>query len=323
MTRIAFTSCMLHQRFDHQPVWHRILAENPAHLVLLGNSIYLDIDAIPQRMSTGQFAEHAHALYRAQLAVPEFDALLRHMAAKGGRRVSAIQGAHDFLWRDAAGADIAGNPEHRKKLEPSRVLFELFQRALAEPGSFPERLDDITPPTEPDETLMYEALPLRDDLWLHLPDGRSHRTETWRVPQGERSLLGGRQLDAFATAVNTAAPGALHLVASGSTGAGWQPYQRDWTALTDLAARHRLLMLSGDLCHNGFASHGGFSGWPLHEATASGAAVRDAVLYGVDAENFALAEVDTTELRLRFFEASGETAARRIERNTWTAKAGA
>jgi alkaline phosphatase D len=304
-------------------VWRRLQALDPDYLVLLGNSIHLDVDAAVPRMTTGEFAAHAHRLYRAQLGVPEFDALLRHLAAKGGPRVFALQDDHDFLWHGAAGADIAREPEHQGKLEPSRVLFELFQRALVEPGSFPERLADVTPPAVPDETLAYHAVALRDDLWLHLTDGRRHRTGTWLVPQAQRALLGARQLDALATAVATAAPDAIHLVASGSASAGWKPYRHDWTALGTLAARHRLLMLSGDLQHNDFASHGGHDGWPLHEATASGAAVRDALLYGAEVENFAMAEVGSAEVRLRFFDATGEAASRRIDRGTWTVKPGA
>lgn len=320
MIKVAFTSCMLQQRFESQEAWQRIQAQDPDYLVLLGNSIYLDIDAAVGRMSTGEFAEHAHGLYRAQLVVPEFDALLRHMAAKGGRggrRVFAIWDDHDFLWHNAAGAEIDREPEQRDKLEPSRVLFQLFRRALTEVGSFPARLGEITPPTEAEAAPLYESLPLQADVWLHLTDGRSHRTETWLVPQDKRALLGLPQLDALATAVATAGAGAVHLVASGSTSSGWKPYLRDWTALGALAARHRLLMLSGDLHYNACASHSAPQGWPLHEATSSGAAVRDAVVYGAGIENFAVAEIGPAEVRIRFFELGGETAPRRIDRATW------
>lgn len=315
--KVAFTSGMLQQRFESQPVWPRIQAQDPDYLVLLGNSVHLDVDAAPRKMSTGEFAAHAHGLYRAQLAVPEFDALLRHMAGKGGRRVFAVWDEHDFLWHGAVGADVHSTA-HAGKLEPSRVLFQLFQQALVNVGSFPAELDEITPPTEPATGPMHESLPLRDDVWLHLTDGRSQRSGTWLVPQDQRALLGGLQLDALATAIATAAPDALHLVASASTSADWRHYQREWTALGDIAARHRLLMLSGGLRHNAFASHVEAQGWPLHEATSSGAAVRDAVLYGAEVENFALAEIDAAAVQLRCFDRSGETAPRRIARDAWS-----
>jgi alkaline phosphatase D len=323
MTKLAFTSCMLVQRFDSQPVWQRIQAQDPDHLVLLGNAIHLDIDVAVRGMSAGEFAEHAHGLYRAQLAVPAFDALLRHMAAKGGRRVFALWDDHDFLWHDAAGAAIERAAEHRDKIEPSRVLFRAFRQALVDVGSFPAALADMTVPPAADEQPLHESLPLQGDLWLHLTDGRSHRTDTWLVPQAERALLGPRQLDALATAIDTAAPGAVHLVASGSTSAHWRHYQRDWAALGALAARHRLLMLSGDLLRNDFTSHGGVQGRPLHEATASGAASRDAAIFGAEVENFAVAEIDAAQVVLRFFDRDGETVPRRIDRERWAVTANA
>lgn len=323
MTTLAFTSGMLVQRFDSQPVWQRIQAQDPDCLVLLGNSIYLDIDVDVRSMSTGEFAEHSHGLYRAQLAVPQFDALLRHMAAKGGRRVFALRDDHDFLWHDAAGAAVDRAAEHRRKIEPSRVLFRAFRQALVDVGSFPASLGDVTLPPTPDDVPLHESIALRDDLWLHLTDGRSHRTDTWLVPQAERALLGPRQIDALATAIDTAAAGAVHLIASGSTSAHWKHFLRDWTSLGALAARHRLLLLSGDLQYNAFASHGGRTGLPLHEATASGAAVRDAAIFGAEVENFAVAEIDTAQIGLRFFDRDGETAPRRIDRERWAIAANA
>ena len=176
-------------------------------------------------------------------------------------------------------------------------------------------------PAEPQTGPLHESLPLADDVWLHLADGRSQRTSTWLVPQDRRALLGRPQLDAIATAVATAAPGSLHLLASASTSAAWRHYQQEWAALGDLAAGHRMLMLSGALGHNAFASHIEAPGRALHEATASGAASRDAILYGAEVENFAQAEIDAAEVRIRFFDRDGEAASRCIERQAWTLKA--
>ncbi len=106
-------------------------------------------------------------------------------------------------------------------------------------------------------------------------------------------------------------------MASGSTSSGWKKYLHDWTALNAIAGKHRTLMLSGDLHHNDFASHGGTAGLPLHEATASGAAVRDAVVYGHDIENFGLVELGADELRLRFFDRDHEASPRHIRRADW------
>lgn len=316
--KIAFTSGMLQQRFEQQPVWQRLQAQDPDYLLLLGNSIHLDIGAAVPAMSPGEFAAHAHGLYRRQLAVPEFDALLRHMAGKGGRRVFAVWDEHDFLWHGAMGADIVRDAEHAAKLEPGRVLFQRFQQALVDVGSFPAELDDIAPPREPQTGPLQESLPLQDDVWLHLTDGRSQRGGTWLVPQDQRTLLGRPQLDALGTAIASTPPDTLHLVASASTGADWRHYQSEWTRLGDIAARHRLLMLGGGLGHNAFASHVQARGWPLHEATSSGAAMRDAVLYGAEVENFAVAEIEPARVRIRFFDRDGEAAPRSIDRDGWS-----
>ena len=79
-----------------------------------------------------------------------------------------------------------------------------------------------------------------------------------------------------------------------------------------------MLMLSGGLGHNAFASHVEATGWALHEATASGAACRDAILYGAEVENFALAEIGAAEVRIRFFDRDGEAAPRCLGREAWT-----
>ena len=316
--KIAFASCMLQQRFEHQRVWQRIQAEDPDHLVLLGDSIYLDIDVHAQRMEDNEFGEHGHARYRDQLAVPEFDALLRHLAAKGERRVFAVWDDHDFLWNNAAGAAIAQIPEHAGKVLRSRVLFQAFRQALIAPGSFPASFHDTQPPADGEDGPLFDAVPLREDIWLHLTDGRSCRTETWLVPQDKRAILGATQLANLATAADGAPAGAIHLVASGSTSSGWKAYLHDWTALGAIASRHRTLLLSGDVHYNAFASHAGNGGLPLHEATSSGAAVRDAVVYGHDIENFGLVEVHADTVALRFFDRDGEAAGRVIRRSDWS-----
>ena len=41
--RIAFASCMCTPYFSDQPVWNWIAAKQPDHVVLLGDSIYLDV----------------------------------------------------------------------------------------------------------------------------------------------------------------------------------------------------------------------------------------------------------------------------------------
>jgi hypothetical protein len=40
--KIAFTSCFRVEAFPQQPVWQRILDEDPDYLFLLGDTIYMD-----------------------------------------------------------------------------------------------------------------------------------------------------------------------------------------------------------------------------------------------------------------------------------------
>ncbi len=94
--KIAFASCFCSQITPSQPVWSWIQAHNPDFLVLLGDSIYLDIHAPmhPMAMTDDQFAQHLFQRYSAQMQVPEFDALAQHM---GAGKIFSIWDDHDFL----------------------------------------------------------------------------------------------------------------------------------------------------------------------------------------------------------------------------------
>jgi alkaline phosphatase D len=319
MIKIAFTSCMLQQRFENQAVWSRIQACNPDYLVLLGDSVYLDIDVDPKRMSDDEFGTHAHTRYRAQLEVPEFDTLLRFMSLKGGRRTFAIWDDHDFLWNDSGGAAIAKIPQHRDKIPRTTAIFRAFQNALVTVGTFPDRFEDIFPPQVPAPSRLYESVELSDGTRLHLTDGRTYRTETFLVAHKARAILGKEQLAWLAAQVEAAPSDVVHLVASGSTSSSWKRYIHDWQALNAIADSRRTLMLSGDVHYNAFASHVDPHGLLMHEATASGAAIKDAVIVGSRVENFAIAEIEAASVRIRYFEKTGEKQSRTILRSSWTA----
>ena len=99
--KLAFTSCASATAYPHsQPVWAQIAAESPDALVLLGDSIYIDV---PGQVPLGdhEFAVHVHQLYQRQLAIPEFRALV----ARVGLRSFAIWDDHDFLWNDVLGKE--------------------------------------------------------------------------------------------------------------------------------------------------------------------------------------------------------------------------
>lgn len=313
--RIAFTACTFTRVFANQPVWTHIAQQAPDHLVLLGDSTYFDLagGAPPQAMSDDSFAQHAFQLYGEVIVQPEFAALVAGLPPES---VHAIWDDHDFLWNDAMGAEE--RVVHGEKIRLSTAFLEAFRAALAAglaPGSFPNAYNDpvFWDPNQP--ALTTPSLPLDADLWLHLSDGRTNRTRTWLLAESRRTLLGKAQRDAFTQAV-TAEPQALHLWASGSTVAGYQRYTRDLDWLKGLAAGQRMLMLSGDIHRNQLdAFYTG--GWPLHEATSSGAAVRDAVLVGAERQNHGLLDIDAQHVTIGLYKRGQLDKQRVLSRQTW------
>lgn len=313
--RIAFTSCMFTRVFDDQPVWDWIGQQAPDRLLLLGDSLYLDVMAPmpPQDMGDDQFARHLFELYGELLNQPQFVALVRAMPQG---TIDAIWDDHDFLWNDALGAEV--HPVHSGKVRLSTAFLETFRATLSRglaAGSFPavyndSRFWDLSQPA-----LSTPSIALSADTWLHLTDGRTHRTRTWLLSEARRTLFGAAQKDRFRTAVQQA-PQAVHLWASGSTIAGYQRYGRDLQWLMGLAAQQRMLVLSGDIHRNALdAFYTG--GLPLHEATCSGAAVRDSVSVGASRQNYGLLDIDAQTVTVRLFKRNQLEQQRVLDRQTW------
>lgn len=283
--KIAFTSCMSPNSYQSQPVWTTIAQQNPDVLVLLGDSVYIDCPPHPDGHDHNHpkehgyvdnaFAQHLHALYRNQLAVPEFKALLNN----GNLKTYAIWDDHDFLWNDANSKD-ARNKQHMNQALLSANLLRCWRNSLNR-ASFPiSHTDDqiwanFTP--VPDlsqyDALMpgYTHLALTEQIHLHLTDGRSWRTSG--------TLLGQTQRDQISEVVLKQAPDdAIHLLASGSTferqgREGWKDHRTDHDWLLQLASQRRILMLSGDIHRNFTPAPTQTAGKKFYEVTASGAAV--------------------------------------------------
>lgn len=78
------------------------------------------------------------------------------------------------------------------------------------------------------------------------------------------------------------------------------------------------MVLSGDIHRNeSDAFHTG--GWPLHEATSSGAAVRDAVVVGKTQENHGLLEIEGDRVTTSLFARNQRQSrwSRSIHRQSW------
>jgi alkaline phosphatase D len=313
--RIAFASCLFTRVFSQQPVWDDIRALKPDALVLLGDSTYFDLktDLHPELMDDPTFAHHLHGLYAELLAQPQFARLVQGLP-KG--RVFTVWDDHDFLWNDALGAEA--HPLHTSKVRLSTAFHEAFRAALAKGlgvGSFPATSGNAKfwNPAQP--ALSTPSVALSPTLQLHLSDGRTFRTRTWLLAEKKRAVLGAAQRARFAAAMATK-PDAVHLFASGSTFAGYQRYPTDCAWLLTQAARHRVLMLSGDIHRNALdAFH--TAGFPLHESTSSGAAVKDAVVIGRALSNFGLLDVDQHSVTTRLFSYGKETQRRTLNKATW------
>lgn len=301
--RIAFASCMCNRVLENQPVWDWIASQKPHQLVLLGDSLYLDLNlqplSHPEKMNDDDFAKHLFALYGELMAQPQFASLVRAMPPG---TVKAIWDDHDFLWNDAMGAEV--RVLHGGKVRRTTAFHEAFRRSAAAgfaPGSFPANYRDPVFWNEQQPDLATPSIQLADRVWLHLSDGRTHRTRTWMLEETKRTLLGPVQRSVVEAAVRSA-PDAIHLFASGSTIAGYQRHPVDLEWLKNLAATHRVLVLSGDI-HRNALDYFETTGWRLHEATSSGAGVKDAVVVGGARANFGLLDIDddTLELTIRLF----------------------
>lgn len=316
--RIAFVSCGSTRILPRAPVWRWIADAQPDHLVLLGDNIYLDVasGANPQQLTVNDFGNLLHALYGELIADARFSALVRALPAG---HVHAIWDDHDFLWNDAEGAEVAKDPVQREKIALTTAHLEAFRRALAvqlAPGSYPAQANDAAFWTRPQPPLATPMVTLAPDVLLHLTDGRTDRTRTFLVPDDQRAILGRAQMQRLRQRVLAAPADAVHLLASGSTIAGWQRFDRDLNALLALAAQRRMLVLSGDIHRNNLDGFG-TTGLPLHEATSSAAAIKAVVAVGARRHNHGLVDISPTHVHVQLFKKNQLEMERRIARGTW------
>ena len=314
--KLAFASCMSHTVFSQQPVWDQIATHQPDRLVLLGDSIYIDTtpylnNVHPKRMENVDFLQHLLARWRVQLDQPQFRALVTAVPT------DAIWDDHDFLWNEHFEEKAITKKVYVENIRITRALFNAFCRTLdarLAPGSFPTAYNDAAINQVNEPAPGYKLRHLEDGLKLHLTDGRS-----WRLG---RDMLGAAQRSQIAAKM-AESPAAVHLLASGTVlrndcDARWEDFD-DYDWLQALARQYKILMLSGDIHSNRLSSLDLGGGRWLHDATSSGAAIRQLISSGSKCENYGLLNTSATALRLDFFshgtpDSVGSWA---INRDTW------
>jgi len=302
--RIAFASCICTHAFKDQPVWDRIAQEKPDYLLLLGDLLYLDINTVPHPidMDINAFAYLAHTRYTQLMQQPQFLKLVRSIEPG---RVFATWDDHDFLWDNAHGASVRRTPTQADKIDRSTAFHAAFRKALAtglKPYSFPEQHGDPVFWQQPQAPLDTPSVKLSDKVLLHLSDVRTYRTPLLGVAAAKRTLLGAAQREKLGAAIASGGADTIHLFASATTLNDWRHYPNDLNWLRGLAAKHRILVLSGDV-HENRTRSSDTEGLRLHELTSSGAAVCTGVTVGSRQQNFGLLEIadDVISARLYHF----------------------
>ncbi|OYU98929.1 MAG: hypothetical protein CFE45_14685 [Burkholderiales bacterium PBB5] len=316
--KIAFASCMSSTVFKQQPVWDQIAAQKPDRLVLLGDSIYLDVpwadgNVHPKTLGTGDFLTHGWKRWAAQVNHPAFRALVQQVPT------DAIWDDHDFLWDESYKEGAVNDRRYTDLVKVSDALFNAFRAALAAglktADDFPTSISDWRLNQLTAQPPGYQLRHLAPDVKLHLTDGRS-----WRIRQ---QMLGAAQRTQIEQAM-AQAPDALHLLASGSVVRGnddaqWQGFD-DHVWLLGLARQYRILVLSGDIHRNRFDSIDLGGGRWLFDATSSGAAVYALVSTGEAEQNYGVVDISPTTVALSFYRfgtPDPKVPARLIDRGAW------
>lgn len=120
--KIAFTSCARYQRKHQQREWLRILNENPDHLFLLGDNIYMDWGirvGHPAIRGVLYFKNRMKKMYDLQWSNSNFKKLIDHMTEKNG--LHGIWDDHDCGWNNVKVGSLS--ERNKAKIEYSRQQF--------------------------------------------------------------------------------------------------------------------------------------------------------------------------------------------------------
>ncbi|HET7793440.1 MAG TPA: alkaline phosphatase D family protein [Rhizobacter sp.] len=332
--KIAFTSCMDTVNYPTQPGWAALAREKPTHVVLLGDSIYMDYgkkifgafvsggprpeseaNGTPARLPLDVFSTRMHQRYEQQYKVPGFLDAIR------GRKVHAIWDDHDFAWNNSRGAGPAGPafvPQAQRRI--STAHYRAWQAALAaqKPGYPPNDVDSAAPPH--DDAGIGRTEMLADGVCLHLLDSRTFREGDEDAE--DVSLLGQAQRDKVEAALAAHAQ-AVHIVAVSEPMEKWNNFT-EFKWLVDWATRRHILVICGDIhdCHyvgykpNGKKDWGAKDKAVLHEFAAS-AMAQGPTVFGKKKEVFGTLDFSDTAIAVTLFHEGQPVERYAIDRNSW------
>jgi len=287
--KIAAVSCVKLDQVNPQPGWQQIRAQQPDVLLLLGDNVYLDSDRI---RSPARLSADLASLYAAQLAEPNFAALLVDVRGRDDGRVEAIYDDHDFLGNNRGGGD-----------EPA-----LAAAARA------ELIAAFQPPLTGGD--VYRTFRV-GQVHVIVLDARFYRTKPSDSAADRNAILGAAQWTWLETVVaQSTAP--FLLVASSTTVHRWA--DESWEEYTDafdrlrtlLGGRPGTLVVSGDIHRNAVYDDSG-----IVEIVTSGFA-RLGFIFGAPRENWGLFTFDAqgVDVKLHSLKTTGEFDFR-IELANW------
>lgn len=310
--KIAFTSCADTVNDPVQAGWLELIQHAASeHLVLLGDSIYMDYglgnhqpNGSPYGEPLDKFSRQMYAAYKAQWEVANFQAAIKVPF------VHAIWDDHDFAWNNSRGG---GTPTGKDYVAPeyrrlSRLHFETFRKALTQKlAAYPPNPSPTGVVSEDGGTIA-QTLVLAPEVALHLLDTRSFREE-----EGFTSHLGAAQRAQLQAAL-LPEPG-INIIAASSTVKAWKKYRTDYDWLGNICNSSRILVLSGDIHEPDFRTRG-----RLHEVTASAMAQPPGItaIFGKKTQVYGQLEIYADRVEVRVFVGSTQVEDHTILRSNWS-----
>lgn len=340
--KIAFTSCADPLDAPRQQVWQTIRDQNPDHLILLGDQIYMDYGIHTKNFPLGTpvsdtdvppdlFAKEVHRRYHLQWQLMR-DSGLFNNATLG---IHGIWDDHDFGANNSCGSNVDGLKDGKIKNQVylpvvkqriSRRLFRDFFASLTSstypanpyPDGKPDGSDDMSKPVFYSSSIDFTTWPangvvaLTNNCNLYLLDGRSFRD------LNAKTMLGQAQAYSFFADLK---PNSINLVASSVTltqdAEGWHAYPIENDRLTHKAneSAMKILILTGDNHNTDLNTRS-----KPFEVVASGAARPFGNALRPGEGNFGIIDLsDLSLVKIDAFEANRKHKSVKIKTNNWSA----